>query len=214
LQDNYTWLDQPDGVKRGSSGNIVAAVKYRALLDAPHEFFFTAAVDREFGDSGARASGATRQGSTMPTVYFAKGLGDLDIGYLRPLGVVGMARYQISDGAPRADRVLVGASIEYSIPYLQSKVRAFDLPDLLRRVTPMVEALASSPVGSSYGGRTTALVAPGFSYAGEGWEFGMEALLPVTRPTGRGVGVIAQLYLSLDYLMADSPIGRPMLSAP
>ncbi len=40
-------------------------------------------------------------GATTPRVYFGKGLGDLDIGYLRPLAVAGLVGYQIADLPPR-----------------------------------------------------------------------------------------------------------------
>jgi hypothetical protein len=67
--------------------------------------------------------------------------------------------------------------------------------------------------GRSFGARTTALIAPGVSYAGAGWELAAEALVPASRATGKGVGAIVQLHLSLDYLFADT-IGRPMFSRP
>lgn len=187
--------------------NFVLAFKYLVDVDKKHEFFFTVAVDHEFGHTGG-GSAPHGRGATLPTLYFGKGLGDLDIGYLRPLAVVGYARYGISDGAPRPDRATLGLALEYSIPYLQSKVRAFDLPDPLRRITPLVECLVSTPVGKDYGAGTNALIAPGISYGGEGWEAGIEALVPVTEESGSGVGVIAQVNLSLDYLFSTS-IGEP-----
>ena len=77
----------------------------------------------------------------------------------------------------------------------------------------MTEFLFSTPAGQSFGARTTALFAPGFSYAGEGWELAVEALVPATRATGRGIGVTAQLHLALDFLAPDT-LGRPLFSAP
>jgi hypothetical protein len=77
----------------------------------------------------------------------------------------------------------------------------------------MTEFVFSTPTGKSFGARTTALFAPGVTYAGEGYEIAIEALIPVTRATGRGIGVTAQLHLSLDFLAPDT-IGRPLFSAP
>jgi hypothetical protein len=55
------------------------------------------------------------------------------------------------------------------------------------------------------------VVAPGFSYSqGRGWELGIEALIPVNKASGRGVGVIAQLVVQLDYLLPDSVVSRPI----
>lgn len=211
IEDDLASVDGVPAPERSTPGNLVVALKYRAVLDAPHEFFLTVAVDQAFGGTGPRTIGINRQSSTMPTLYFGKGLGDLDIGYLRTLAVIGMARYEVADGPRQPNRVFAGAALQYSIPYLQSKVESFDLPDFVRNTTPMVEALVAAPTGMNWGVRTIGYIAPGFSYAGEGWQFGLEALLPINHASGRGVGVMAQLYFSLDYLLADTPLGRPLI---
>ena len=67
---------------------------------------------------------------------------------------------------------MTGIAVEYSIPYLQSKVRAFDLPDVLRGMTPLVETFVVTTATRNRGGnRTSAIFGPGFNYSGEGWEF-------------------------------------------
>jgi hypothetical protein len=152
-------------------------------------------------------------GATTPSIYFGKGLGDLDIGYFRPLAIAGTFGYLIADRSPRPDVAMPGFAIEYSIPYLESKVRAFDLPDVIRRLTPITELFLTSPAGQSHGTPNTALIAPGVTYAGEGWQFGIEAMIPMTRATGRGVGVTAQFHVWLDYFFPNS-IGKPLFSSP
>jgi hypothetical protein len=78
----------------------------------------------------------------------------------------------------------------------------------------MTEVLFTSPVGRSYGTRTTALIAPGISYNGGGWELAVEALVPATRATGNVVGVTAQLHIALDFFAPDSVFGHPIFSGP
>jgi hypothetical protein len=90
-------------------------------------------------------------------------------------------------------------------------VRSFDLPDILQAMTPLVETFVTTATRNRGGNRTSAAFGPGFDYAGEGWEFLMEAIIPAGRPTGRGVGVAAQFNLSLDYFFPDT-IGRPLFS--
>jgi hypothetical protein len=195
---------------------LTANAQYEALLDPPHEFLFSVGVDRQFGGTGAgrvQRRGFSGIGATTPSIYFGKGLGDLDIGYLRPLAIEGTFGYLIADKSPRPDRTTAGFAIEYSIPYLQSKVRALDLPDLIRGLTPITEFFLTTPAGQGHGLPNTALIAPGVIYAGEGWQFGIEAMIPMTRGTGRGVGVTAQFHVWLDYFFADS-IGRPVFSSP
>jgi len=186
-------------------------VKYEAILDPPHEFLFSIGTAHEFGSTGTRRVGAQNGATLVPTTFFAKGLGDLPIGYLRPLAVQGFATYQLSAAPARPDNVLAGLAIEYSIPYLQSKVRALDLPDLVRGMTPIVETLVGTPTRNRAGATTAVIVAPGIAYSGEGWQFGIEARVPANRAAGTGAGVLAQFTVSLDYFFPDS-IGKPLFS--
>src|SRR5207248_6796165 len=150
--------------------NFDISVKYLTVLDLDHEFLLTLGLDREFGGTGAARVGASTSGATTPQIFFGKGLGDFDVGYLRPAAITGFVGYQAADSRPRNDAVVGGLTAQYSIPYLQSKVQSFDLPDMFRSLTPMAEFIFSTPSGRSFGARTTALFGPGVSYAGEGWE--------------------------------------------
>ncbi len=213
VEETWTRLDRVAKGSWSAMQNFDTEIKYLAIDNQPNEFLLTLGLDREWGGTGAQRVGAFSSGATSPRVYFGKGLGDLDIGYLRPLAVAGLVGYQIADARPRPDLVTSGFVVEYSIPYLQSKVQSLDLPEFVRGLTPMTEVLFTTPAGRSFGGRTTALIAPGLSYAGAGWELAIEGLVPATRATGRGVGAIAQFHLSLDFVAAET-IGRPLFSAP
>jgi hypothetical protein len=213
VEETYTRLDR---VKAGTfSGwqNFDMNLKYLAVLDLPHEFLFSVGLDREFGDTGARRVQASPSGATQPQLFFGKGLGDLDVGYLRPVAVTGFAGYSVADSHPRPDLAVGGLTLQYSIPYLESKVQSFELPDIIRSLTPITEFQFMTPTGKSFGQRTFALFGPGVSYAGECYEISVEALVPASRATGRGIGVTAQLHLSLDFLAPDT-IGRPLFSSP
>jgi hypothetical protein len=213
IQNGYNWIGRKDASTMVGWQNLLAYVKYEAILDPEHEFLFSVGTAHEFGGTGTRRVGAPENGATLvPTTFFAKGLGDLPIGYFRPLALQGFATYQLSSGAPRPDNVLAGLAVEYSIPYLQSKVRAFDLPDLLRGMTPIIETLIATPTRNRGGSTTVVVVAPGIAYSGQGWQFGIEARVPANSGAGHGVGVLAQFSLSLDYYFPDS-IGRPLFSA-
>jgi len=211
VEDGYNWLDP-----RGSSGlnNLETAVKYLAVLDPADEFLLSGSVNREWGGTGAVGIGASPKGATTPSLLFGKGLGELAPAYLRPLALSGVLGYQVSDSAPRPDRWQMGLGIEYSLPYLESKVASLGLPDPLRELTPIVELLFTTPSGASYGNRSTLMLAPGVNYAGAGWELGVAALVPATRASGSGVGAAVQLHLSLDYLFAGSFLGTPIFAAP
>jgi hypothetical protein len=213
VEETYSVLGQRSAGALYGWQNFDAELKYLAVNDIEHEFLLSLGVDRETGGTGALRVGASPSGATTPRLYFGKGFGDLNIGYLRPLAITGLGGVQIADFSPRPNLVTGGFVVEYSIPYLESKVHSFDLPEVLRGLTPMTEISLTTPTGRSYGARTTALIAPGVSYAGEGWEFAVEALVPASRATGTGFGVTAQIHFALDFLFADT-IGKPIFSAP
>jgi hypothetical protein len=213
IEETYTSDSIEHAATQWGWQNQDMSIKYLAVNNLDHEFIMTLGLDREIGGTGAMRVGAAPSSATTPQLYFGKGLGDLDIGYLRPLAITTFSAVSFADAAPRPDITSNGFTVEYSIPYLQSKVEAFDLPDLFRRMTPMTEVLFTSPVGASFGTRSTALVAPGVSYAGEGWELAFEAQIPCNRATGSGIGVTAQLHIALDFFFSDS-IGKPIISMP
>lgn len=209
IDQAYNWLDHKAGGTSAGWANQIASLRYVAVLDQPREFLLTVGMQQEFGNTGTLRTGASRNGATTPMVYFGKGLGDLDVGCLRPVGISGTFGYAASDGGARPDQVVTGLVVEYSIPYLEAKVASLNLPDFARSLTPMVEYLYTTTTTPSHGQSTTATVAPGLSFSGPGWEFALEALVPATHATGTGPGVIAQFHLSLDYFFPDS-IGKPL----
>src|SRR3954469_10921248 len=132
-----------------------------------------------------RASASPKPSAIQPALTFAKGLGDLPISYWRPLAITGFTGYQIAERAPRPNMVNAGFSVQYSIPYLVSKVARVDLPSFLLGMTPITEVVFNVPAGRSHGQHTMILVAPGISYSeGKGWELAIEAMIPATKVTG------------------------------
>jgi len=195
-----------------SAQNFHAVLQYEAILDPSHEFLLSVQVDHKFGGTGDQRVGADKHGATIPGVTFGKGLGDLPIGYWRPLAITGFAGYEFGEG-PRTDTYQAGISLQYSIPYLVSKVANVNMPRFLRGMTPITEVFFTNPVEHvpGQGTNTTLVVAPGVSYSrGRGWELGIEAMIPTTRTAGHGIGVIAQLLVQLDYLLPESVVGRPI----
>jgi hypothetical protein len=129
---------------------LTATAQYMTVLDGPHEFLFSVGADRQFSGTGAgrvQRRGFSGVGATTRTIYLGKGLGDLDIGDLRPLAISGTFGYLIADTSPRPDVGMPGFAIEYSIPYLGSKVRALELPDRIHRLTPITELFLTTPAG-------------------------------------------------------------------
>ena len=209
ITGGYNWIGSNAGQDASGWQNFDILLQYEVVADPAHEFLMSAGIDRQFGGIGSVRAGADPAGATTGSVYFGKGLGDVAPDWLKPVSVSGYGGYQLGDTSACPDQAVGGLAIAYSIPYRESEIHADDLPAVIRAITPMVEILASAP---TRGGTPNLTIAPGFAYAGEGWEFGIEALIPGNDATGNGPGVIAQLHFGLDYLFPES-IGRPIVEA-
>ncbi len=222
-------------VRPGGSGlrNLETALKYQAYVNPEHEVLVAVGVRAEIGGTGARALG---EGFTSlgPQVYFGKGFGDLptSLDRLRPLALTGQVGLLIPTRArsvtttPNPDNgdadvdidrhptlLNWGFSLQYSLPYRNEHVSELGGPAFFKRLIPLVEVSLVSPVAYGLEGRrtTTGTVNPGVLYAGEGFQLGVEALLPINGASGKHTGFIAQLHFFLEDLFPDS-IGRPIFA--
>ena len=210
--------------------NLVITGKWQAYTNAAHEFVTSLGVQREIGGTGTTHTGADRFGSTTPTAYFGKGLGDLPIGLARPLAISGEASYTFADKGLKAvaapdpsnpggfitqlnngnNNAWFGAvSLQYSLPYLQSQVRNIGLPGFLGNLIPLVEFSWSSPATSPSAQGTTWTAAPGVIYMAQWGEVGLEALIPLNKAAGTTVGAVGLVHFFFDDLYPTT-IGKPI----
>ncbi len=197
--------------------DLETTAKWQAITSASHEAIVSAGLSVEWSGTGARGVGAERHTTFTPTLFFGKGAGDLppDFGWIRPFALTGVVGYAIPSrrrdpGEPDANpRVLQwGLSLQYSLPYLQAQVRDLGLPQPLAGLTPIIEASFESPLTGPER-RTTGTINPGLIWAGRRLQVGAEALLPVNRQSGRGVGGVIQLHFYLDDILPRS-LGKPL----
>jgi hypothetical protein len=221
IAPSWVHVSRPGGpFRKGASGfeNLETSLKYRLYKNAEHEFVFSAGLEIEWGRTGAATIGAESFNVYTPTVFFGKGFGDLpdSLSMLRPFAVTGVVGYGLpavgfADGEFIPRSLEWGGSLQYSMPYLKSAVRDYGLPDFVNRLVPIAEFAMSMPVRNTFdsGTMTTGTINPGVLYVGDKYQVGIEALIPVNRASGSGVGVIAQLHLFLDDIFPNS-IGRPL----
>jgi hypothetical protein len=169
----------------------------------------------EVGGTGSK-SVADSFSTYTPTFYFGKGFGNLKSDFLRPLAMTGTLGLAIPSRASTTTesnpRVLqVGLAFEYSVPYLQSSVKDVGLGAPWNRMIPVVEIAAEKPVDRVDDRRWTGTVNPGVLWVGRDVQLGLEAIIPINRASGHGVGVQAQLHFFLDDLFPHT-FGKPMLA--
>jgi hypothetical protein len=219
-----TWsqIRPPGGPTMAGFGNLETTVQYQLLKDGPHELALLLGLVVEWGGTGAIHSGLADPWSTLtPTFYFGKGFGDLpdSFGWLRAFAVTGQIGYQfptrsfdVDAGAFIPQTLVYGGSIQYSMPYLKSEIRDYQLPDFINHLIPIVEAQFTTPVANNFGNSpiTIGTINPGVIWVGTYFQVGAEAVIPVNHASGTGVGFLGQLHLYLDDIFPTT-IGRPLL---
>jgi hypothetical protein len=92
-------------------------------------------------------------------------------------------------------------------------VQDLGFPNFVNRLIPLVEWNLETQVANLNGEeRTAGTVNPGVIYVADKYQLGFEAIIPVNRASGDGVGVIGQLHLYLDDIFPKT-IGRPLFAA-
>lgn len=228
--ERFRFAGQPSA---GGMDNAELGLKYQLYKNEASESLVSAGLVWEVGGSGSKAVGADSFSTYTPTVYFGQGFGNLPsrLDALRPLAVTGTLGVAIPDqastttssidpvsGLPvaqvqRNPHVLqVGLAFQYSIPYLQAAVKDIGLGAPFNRMFPIVEIAASKPLDRVDARAWTGTVNPGVLWAGRFVQLGLEAVVPINRASGHGIGVQAQLHFFLDDLLPRA-MGRPLFGS-
>ena len=221
IGDTWTQIRQPDGSVAAGFQDLETTFQYQLLKDSSHEFALMAGVIVDWGNTGATNSGlGTNYSLITPTLHVGKGFGELPetVSWARPFAVTGQIGYQVPTSSFDAtqsvfipQQLVYGASLQYSLPYLKSEVKDLQLPDFFNHLIPIVEANFTTPVANNFGNSsvTTGTVNPGVIWVGSYFQVGLEAVIPINRESGSGVGVLGQLHLYLDDIFPTT-VGQPL----
>jgi hypothetical protein len=217
---HYGWADMHSrGMPAVSGfGPLQTGLQYQLFVDAPHEAIGLANLSVTWAHTArVQALGAPDFTTLSPGFDFGKGFGDLpaSLPFLRPFAITGNLGFDFptkteSAGVPNPDNFTYGFAFEYSLPYLQCCVKDVGLQAPFSQLIPLVEIALSTPINRiAPGVMTTGTVQPGIIWSGPYFQVGAEAIIPVNRATGKGLGALVQLHFYLDDLFPHS-IGRPV----
>jgi hypothetical protein len=207
LDGGYVNAHPPGELHASGWDNFAVTPVWQFLTDADSEFVASAGVGFDIGGSGSRAI-ADRFTTTTPEVLFGKGLGDLpdSMALLRPLAVTGVIGYAIPGARGEPDSLQWSGALEYSLLYLQNNVRDQGFSSVVAHLTPLVEFAMETPDS----GGATGTINPGLIWSGQYTQFGIEAVVPVNRASGRNVGVLMQLHFYIDDIF-PATMGTPII---
>ncbi len=226
IAGGYQWLRTPGQKTANGWQNLEGTLKYKAYVNAEHEFMLSVGVTREFARTGANGSNGAVLGnadvsSTTPKIYFGKGFGDLPIGWARAFALTGTLGLQMPDKGLKVDSDASplnngdskqwqgGVSLQYSLRYLQAQVKDLGLPNVINRMTPLVEVAWSSSASKPNNTSTQYLFGVGVNYTADTYAVTVEALLPGNAQSGSHPGIVAQFHLYFDDLLPNS-LGAPV----
>ncbi len=203
LNGGYSVLGSRTVPDRQGWDNIQFTTKY-VLLDRPMtETILTIGLVHEFGRTGRVHAGADPAGTTTPTLYIGQGMGSANLpDALRAFAVTGTFGVAVPDRAhdgsaqQAVPAAQLNTSLQYSFRYVAAELARAGLPGQTANLVAVTELTYGLPTTHSGAALRRVLAAPGMFYAGQGYQIAGEALLPLTRASGRGVGAIAQLNLS------------------
>jgi hypothetical protein len=201
ISDDYLSQNGHGGPSAYGWDNIELSAKYELYHNDPHEFIFSVGVLGDIGHTGY-VNTSDSFSTITPTAYFGKGFGDLptSVDFLRPLALTGTLGQSFSTSAAGPNTFQWDFALEYSLPYLQTKVRDIGLPKLFGDMIPLTEFTFSTQENRAGRGHTTGTFNPGVLYESTYFEIGAEALIPVNHESGAHVGVIVQVWIFIDDL--------------
>jgi len=210
--------------------NLGTSFKYQIVSDAEGELAMSGALVVDWGGTGSRVVDAAPFTTLTPTWYAGKGFGFLpqSMKFLKPFGITVQLGYsfptessmttfdeftRVRSTISGPQFLVWGGTLQYSMPYLKSMVVNFGFPDFINSLTPLVELNLETQTANFDGGeRTTGTMNPGLIYNNEKYQMSVEAIIPMNRASGDGVGVIAALHLHLDGIFPDS-LGKPLFGS-
>ncbi len=221
----------PNTPARSGWNSTNITLKWKLLEDDPGEMLASASLIWGFGGSGNRSVGAGGPTTLQPGVFIGKGLGWLpeEAAWLRPFAVTaafgvavplqGQSVYdastpqgpQLTPTLGRNATVLNwGFSVQYSTYYLTDRFTGGPpAEEPLFQFVPLVEFAFSNTLGPDSTQRTQASANPGLAYVGATWQVAAEAIVPLNRGAGHGIGGRVQLLMFLDDLVPavfDRPV--------
>ena len=174
--------------------NLYYAVKKEITINDVHEYAITLGLTGQIGGTGGVGNPSyTRY---TPTVFYAKGFGDLppSMKLLKPAAITGVLGYQISTDQNQPKAFNWGFTLQYSFLYLDKHVMRTGWGEPWNSVVAVVEFPMQTCITGLCNGQVTGSINPGFVWVGPYFNLSATAVLPINSQSGSGAGVLFQIH--------------------
>ena len=174
--------------------NVYYTVKKELTINDQHEFALTLGLNGQVGGTGG--PGVGNYTTYAPTIFFAKGFGDLpnSMSLLKPMAITGVLGYQMSTDQAQPTALNWGFTLQYSFLYLNNHVHRTGWAEPFNHIIAVVEFPLQTCLSGICNGQVTGSVNPGLVWVGPGFNLSAEAVFPVNNQSGRGTGVLFQIH--------------------
>jgi len=174
--------------------NLYYTVKQELTINDQHEFAITLGVNGQIGGSGS--SGSINSSTFAPTIFYAKGFGDLPnaMSLLKPIALTGVLGYQMSTDQSQPTALNWGFTLQYSFLYLNNYVKRTGWGEPWNSLVAIIEFPLQTCMSSFCNGQITGSVNPGLVWVGPDFNLSAEAVIPINNQSGNGVGVLFQIH--------------------
>lgn len=174
--------------------NLYYTVKKELTINDTHEYAVTIGVKGQIGGTGTK--GGDSYSTYAPTIYYAKGFGDLprSLDLLRPLALTGILGYQIPTDQSQPKAFNWGFTVQYSFLYLDKHVQPTGWNDFFNRLVAVVEFPMQTCLNTRCAGQVTGSVNPGVVWVGDHFNLVAEAVFPVNSQSGASNGMLFQIH--------------------
>ncbi|BDW10626.1 hypothetical protein PSHI8_07080 [Polynucleobacter sp. SHI8] len=193
-----------DGVYRSPNANLTPeangfdnlyyTVKKELTINDQHEFALTLGVNGQIG--GTAPSVSSNASTYTPTIYYAKGFGDLpnSMSLLKPMAITGVLGYQASTNQSQPTAFNWGFTIQYSFLYLNKYVQPTGWGEPWNRLVAVVEFPLQTCMSGMCNGQVTGSMNPGVVWVGSEFNLSAEAVFPINNQSGQGKGILFQIH--------------------
>lgn len=173
--------------------NLYYTIKKELTINDEREFAFTVGLYGQVGGTGG--PGVINSTTYAPTVFYAKGFGDLpnSMRLLKSLAVTGVLGYQMSTDQGQPTALNWGFTLQYSFLYLNQHVRPTGWGEPWNSLVAVVEFPLQTCMSGICNGQVTGSVNPGLVWVGPAFNLSAEAVFPINNQSGRGVGMLFQI---------------------
>lgn len=185
-------------------------LRYQFIRDPMRELAATAALSVAPGGVGGKRVGRLSGTTVSPALQIGKGFGDLPdwADWIKPVAVTTSVGFDLRTNRNEREEdaqhsFAWGATVMYSIPYLQSFVKDVGISWPFNRLFPVVEFNGETLISGPDKGKHTAFANPGLIWAGKYMQFAVEAQVPLNDTSGDRVGVLGMVHFFLDDIAPD-----------